>query len=169
MSAAPVVAYSAVLLLAAASDLWRFRIPNALVLAAVVLFFARGALRPEDVAWAGHLGAGLLMLAAGAALFGLGLMGAGDSKLLAATALWTGLERLPMHLVGTAVFGLALVPILLLLREAHRRLAPSWHPAIAAILPQALLPGRSIPYGVAIAVSALLNQHGVLETPSPIS
>lgn len=157
-------AYTVLLLAVAASDFWRFRIPNLLILALVALFVVSGLLSPGTVAWASHLGAGVLMLGVGALLFALGLMGAGDSKLLAATGLWTGLELLPLHLVWTAILGLLLVPLLLSIRQVRVRLAPSGPTAAATRpwLPDAFLPGRSIPYGVAIAGSAAAVSNGWL-------
>lgn len=157
-------AYSILLLAVAASDLWRFRIPNPLIVALVALFVVSGLMRPESVAWASHLGAGLLMFGVGVALFALGLMGAGDSKLLAATGLWTGLELLPLHLACTAILGLLLVPLLLGLRRVRVQLVPSWSTSTTTTpwLPHALLPGKSIPYGIAIAGSAVAVANGWL-------
>lgn len=159
-----ITAYSILLLAVAASDFWRFRIPNLLILALAALFVVSGLLRPDMVAWESHLGAGLLMFGVGVALFALGLMGAGDSKLLAVTGLWTGLELLPLHLACTASLGLALIQLLLSIRQLRVRLVPAG-PASAATtpwLPEALLPGRSIPYGIAIAGSAGAVANGWL-------
>lgn len=159
-----ITAYSILLLAVAASDFWRFRIPNFLILALVALFVVSGLLHPGVVPWESHLGAGLLMFGVGVALFALGLMGAGDSKLLAVTGLWTGLQLLPLHLVCTAILGLVLIPLLLSLRQVRVRVVPSC-PAPAARspwLPEALLPGRSMPYGIAIAGSAGAVANGWL-------
>src|SRR3954471_12119338 len=76
---------------AAASDLLTMTIPNrlcaALVAAFGVLAVAAG-LGWSDLA--GHLGAAAATLVVTFTLFAFGLIGGGDAKLAAATALWLG-------------------------------------------------------------------------------
>ena len=57
-------------------------------------------LAPADIA--NHIGAGLLMLAVGLPLFIPGWFGGGDAKLVAAIALWVGLENLFPYLFSVA-------------------------------------------------------------------
>ena len=52
-------------------------------------------------------------------LFGLNLVGGGDAKLLAASALWIGYEQLVPFLLYVTIFGGALALLLL----AYRRVA----------------------------------------------
>lgn len=149
------VLYAAILVLAAASDLWRLRIPNGLVLALAVLFVLAASQRPAEIDWFSHLGAALLMLAMGAVLYGFGIMGAGDGKLLSATSLWIGFEALPLHLLYTALFGLIVAGCLVCLR----RLTPSLAARLCGIQSaRRLSPLRhgEVPYGVAIAASGLV-------------
>lgn len=135
------------LLLVAASlqDLRHLRIPNRIPLALVALFALRVVLiggapvLPHLIVAAAVLGMGLL-------LFGLGLLGAGDGKLLAAVALWTAPEHVAALLLLMAVLGGALALVL-----ALRRRFVSPRP-----LPLSELRTLPIPYGVAIAAAGLL-------------
>lgn len=155
--------YAALLCAAAAFDIGRLRIPNFLTFGLAGLFFGAALLNASAVAWGSHLLAGLLVLGAGAVLFRLGMFGGGDVKLLAATSLWIGLEGLWSHLLVVALFGGVLALLLLLLR-----LVVGWlrarSPALRRRpLPRSLIPGEGIPYGVAIAGSALLHSGSVIE------
>lgn len=149
--------YAALLGVAALYDLWRFRIPNVIVVALVVLFLAAALRSYDTVPWLSHLGAGALLFAAGTGVYTFGFLGGGDVKLLAATSLWVGLERLLLdYLIYVAVIGGALSLVLIALR---------WIVQISLVrfasrperitLPRLLIPGESIPYGVAIAVGAI--------------
>jgi len=132
---------------AGVSDLLRFRIPNAIVLAIAVLFLAAALVAPGKIAWLGHLGAGVTVLACTAAMFHFNLMGGGDAKLLAAVAFWTGFATLLPFLVVVSVIGGVLALILLVLRFVCKRVpSVNW--------PRLLSPGNPMPYGVAIGGGA---------------
>jgi prepilin peptidase CpaA len=121
----------------------------------VALLLLKTLMASGEVAWLGHLGAGLLVLVLGLGLYAAGGMGAGDVKLLAATSAWFGLPLLLPHLLLTSLAGVVLMLVLLALRR--------WLPAPAggAGRPLAALePGRRIPYGVAIAFSAVVLMSG---------
>lgn len=141
------------LIAAAVSDLWRFRIPNSLCLALVVLFLLNGVFQPHQIDWIGHLAAGGIVLVCGFGLFAVGGVGAGDVKFLAAVATWFGMSLLGPLIVITTAAGLAVMLVLLGLRR--------WAPLPAsARIPQALRPGKRIPYAVPIALAAgLLTQY----------
>ena len=69
--------------------------------------------------------------------------------------MWLGFELLPAHLVVTALLGLVLLGVLLVLRALTGGLATvtdrmigSWSP------PEVLRRGANVPYGIAIAASA---------------
>ncbi|MGH6944733.1 MAG: prepilin peptidase [Geminicoccaceae bacterium] len=145
------------LMLAAAGDVARFRIPNALSGTLLVLFPLAAVGHIGAIDWVGHLGAGGIALAGGFLLFLLNGVGAGDVKLFAATSMWLGFGLLPAHLVATSLLGLALVGVLLVLRAltgglatATDRVIGPWSP------PEVLRRGANVPYGVAIAASAAL-------------
>jgi prepilin peptidase CpaA len=136
---------SLLLLWAAISDVRDRRIPNAAVLAALALF----------VVWViASRGQGLgSSLAAAAISFGVGyvlylvkVMGAGDVKLFAALALFTGLAGLPAFALATALIG-GLMAVFSLATRPRR----------AAKLSLRLEAGgsdRGVPYGVAISGAA---------------
>ena len=147
--------YALTLILVAASDVWRLRIPNGLVLALAILFVVAALQRPAEVDWASHIGAALLMFIIGAALYGFGIMGAGDGKLLSATSLWIGFESLPLHLVYTALFGLIVAGCLLCLRALAPLLAARSFGAKSPRWMNSFRRGE-VPYGVAIAASSLV-------------
>jgi prepilin peptidase CpaA len=137
---------------AAASDLLTMLIPNRISLALIAAFVvvaATGTLSPMEAA--AHLGAGGLVLCATFALFAAGIIGGGDAKLAAATALWLGFDPLLDYLLVASVAGGALTLGLLAAR--------SWPlPVPLARLPFALhLHDREtgVPYGIALAAAAL--------------
>jgi prepilin peptidase CpaA len=143
-------------LLSAGYDLWMFSIPNILPLALVLLFFTAAVPNAAAVDWASQLGAGTLVFVAGAVLFRFRLMGGGDVKLFAATALWAGLPMLLPLVALAALFGGLLVLIL-------KFIAPSALAVLSRLpfidprsVPQFLAAGREIPYGAAIAGAALV-------------
>lgn len=144
----------ALLLAAALSDFWAFRIPNGISLSILALFLLNALPQVGEIDWPSHAAAGGLVFAGGLVLYALGGIGAGDVKLLAATATWLGMALLMPHLLLTSVAGL----VLMLLLVAMRRWLPSTAPER---LPAALRPGRRIPYGVAIAASAAFLVHAL--------
>ena len=100
-----------------------------------------------------HLGVGVLGLVLGMAMFALGWIGGGDAKLFAAAALWLGWPAATTYGVMTGMAGGALALGLLTLRSGYLRpyvvTGPAWFSRLAE-------PGENVPYGVAIAVGALL-------------
>lgn len=148
--------YLALLLVAAGYDLWRFRIPNLVTGALAVLFLVAAVPSLFHLDWLGHLGAFALVLSIGAVLFYFRFLGGGDVKLFAATALWLGLDLILFHVVYVAVIGLVLAILLLVLRRILVPLALAYAPDGAMTLPRTLRDGEPVPYGVAIAVSAIL-------------
>jgi len=143
----------ALLALAAGWDIASYTIPNLLPLAVIAAFvvfvFAAGL---SGAALGAHLAAGAVGLAAGFALFAAGVVGGGDAKLFAATAMWFGFGDLVSYVLAASVLGGGLTLILLMLRQIP--------------LPQALMrqpwlvrlhdTRAGIPYGAALAAGALL-------------
>ncbi|HEX6118262.1 MAG TPA: prepilin peptidase [Dongiaceae bacterium] len=146
-------AATVMLLLAAAfTDLARYRIPNVLV-AAIVIIFAIGAafnFAWPALAWSAAAAIGMFLLGAG--LFAFGLFGGGDVKLIAAMALWTGVADLPRFLFVMSAAGGLLGAIWLVRRRLRN--APAGGQEPSALATAASIPNR-IPYGVAIAVAGL--------------
>ncbi|KQT19509.1 peptidase [Methylobacterium sp. Leaf399] len=138
---------------AASSDLLTMTIPNRVSLILVVGFFAFAAACGFTWTEVGlHVGAGSLVLAVTFTLFALGVIGGGDAKLAAATALWLGFDHLVDYLIVASIAGGALTLLLLVSRNYPL-------PFIAGRLPFVLhLHDRKtgVPYGIALAASALV-------------
>lgn len=148
-----VLVLPALAILAALSDATTYTIPNRLN-AALALAFVPAALVVglglPTIGLCLLIGAGALILGVG--MFALGWIGGGDAKLLAACALWIGAPGLLPFLTWTALAGGLLAVILLQLRR-RPSLAGLPGPAWAMRL---IRPGESVPYGVAIAIGALV-------------
>src|ERR1700744_5421200 len=97
--------FPALMLFAAASDLFTMTISNrvSLILAAGFLVLAplTGMAFHEITS---HLAAGASVLVIAFACFAMGWIGGGDAKLAAAAALWVGFEALPNHLLSCPLF-----------------------------------------------------------------
>ena len=126
--------YLILIAVAAAEDVRRERIPNALNLALAALYPATALISGENaIAW--HLACGGIVLTAGLVAARMGWLGAGDAKLIAAISCWTGFGHLAAFLAATALAG-GLIALLFLALKPHRRQG-------------------SIPFGPAIAIGAL--------------
>ena len=148
-------------------DLRTRRIPNRLTGAAVLVAFLVNAVTGGVRGLLGSLPALLLAGAAFAVMFFMGSMGGGDVKLMAAIAAFAGLRHLPELLLSTAlaggIFALALAVARAALRDSTRTLCGCvWIRHIPTNdFPQRA--GLYLPYGVPIAVGALLTFYsGVL-------
>ena len=133
-----------VLLIAAISDVRERRIPNWTVGLVLAVALASAAMSGglSDMGWA--ISAGLAMLAVSFALYAIGWIGAGDAKLFAAVAVFTGWGFLGSFVFLTAVGGGVLAILSLAQRPAE---------VLGAIILQGgKRPSVEIPYGVAIAV-----------------
>src|ERR1700761_3211027 len=145
--------FPALMAFAAASDLFTMTISNrvSLALAAgfLVLALASG-MAPSDLLM--HLAAGALVLVVAFGCFAFGWIGGGDAKVAAAAALWFGFAHLLDYLIYASLFGGALTLALLQFRQ--------W-PLPYSLAGQAWLlklhaKETGIPYGIALAVGALM-------------
>ena len=153
LQAAILLAFPALVIVAAIKDLTSYTIPNWIPLAMVVLFpFAASVCGLSPMAIGLCLATGAVGLVAGMAMFAFRWIGGGDAKLFAAAALWLGLTPSLTYLFYTALAGGLLAVSLLGLRSARVRAVmpamPGWFERLAT-------PGANVPYGVAIAVGAL--------------
>lgn len=144
--------FPAAMAFAGAMDLLTMTIPNRvslLLVAAFVVTAAAFGLSSEAIMM--HALAGGIVLVAGFILFAVGGIGGGDAKLLAAAALWIGMDQLVMFLGYVTIFGgLLAMAVLMYRRMPHLGThAPAW----ALNLHRT---GGGIPYGMAIAASALM-------------
>ena len=138
---------------AAAMDLLTMRIPNLISAVMVSAFFPlallAGLSAPDML---NHVAAGLLMLLVGVLLFIPGWFGGGDAKLMAAIALWVGLDNLFPYIFYVAMAG--------------GLIAAAFCSARSVPLPRMFLGeawalrlhrhDTGIPYGLALAAGALL-------------
>jgi len=138
---------------AAASDLLTMLIPNRISLALVAGFAVLAVTGPMSWTEIGfHLGAGAVILVATFTLFAFGIIGGGDAKLAAATALWLGFDGLGDYLLVASLLGGGLT-LGILFARAHPL------PMRVARMPFALHlhdAKTGIPYGIALAADALL-------------
>jgi prepilin peptidase CpaA len=144
--------YALLLLTAAGFDFFQRRIPNWTVVGLVALFVACACLGMTSTTWASSLLAFAIALVGSGALYLFGWLGAGDSKLLAAAALFTGLTNLPLFLIATVLAGglYALTVLCIRPKEIMRGMT-------ARGRAEGKL--RGIPYGVAIAAGALVTSY----------
>lgn len=147
--------FPAALLIAAANDIYEFKIPNWISIVLVCAYPAAGL----------AVGAGVDILVEGAligaaaltisfTLFAGKIIGGGDAKLFAATAPWLGLGSIGFFLFYTAIAGVVLAIALAMFRKLP--LLPVY--AHAPWLME--LHGRKttdLPYAVAIAAGGLLS------------
>jgi prepilin peptidase CpaA len=152
-AAASVWLFPLLMILAATEDVLSRRIPNGLNLLIAIFFL--------PLAWASgmplhtiilHAACGAGVLGLGFALFSLRWLGGGDAKLLAAAAVWFGLEGLATFLTTTALAGGLLALVML-----------AWSAVALDIELRELSLARpirsftpSLPYGYAIAAGAIL-------------
>lgn len=141
------------LALAASIDVVTLTIPNRISVALAGSFVLSAAAVGLDLHSAAlHLLAGAAVLVAGFLLFWAGVLGGGDAKLLAGTALWVGAEQLAMLLLAVAITGGILAALLLI----YRALPKPAGPRVATWLRRLYDPNSGMPYGVAICVGGLI-------------
>jgi prepilin peptidase CpaA len=145
--------FPALMAFAAASDLFTMTISNRVSLA-----LAAGFLVVAIVSGMGaydilsHVGAGAALLAVAFGCFAMGWVGGGDAKVAAAAALWFGFGHLVNYLVYASLFGGALTLLLLQFRQW-----PLPYPfAGQAWLARLHAKESGIPYGIALAIGALM-------------
>lgn len=144
------VIFALLLLAAAAEDAARLRISNFLCVAILAAAFVAVAIAgPERALWQNVVVFGTL-LTVGTALFAAGKLGGGDVKLLAAAGLWFDIRGGALMLTSVLLAGGVLALIILAFRMFD------WSDT-ARDRVQVLRPGAGIPYGVAIAIGALVT------------
>ena len=125
--------------IAAVEDLRRQKIPDWIVLAIAGAYGVIAILEGDpDIGW--NLACGGAILVIGLAFAWAGWMGAGDAKLMAAVACWTGFGGLAAFLAATTLSG-ALIALAFFLAGRRHRPMP-FAPAIAiGTLVAVLVPG----------------------------
>lgn len=137
---------------AAANDLFTMRIPNKISLAIIAAFFVAAIMARLNLEMTGlHLACGAGVLVFSFVLFQMNMLGGGDAKLMAASAVWMGVDQILFFIAYLTIFG----GILALAIVFYRRYIP------ATALPQGWatrlhVQGTGIPYGIAISAAALM-------------
>ena len=142
-----------VLMVAGINDVRYRRIPNFAVLAVIVLFGTWYLVEPSVSLMSSSIAA-LVVFLISFTLYGFKIVGAGDSKLATAVALFAGLHSLPQFILYMTLAGGVLALCMLLA-----------HPARVLVFLHTRARGhayRGVPYGVAIAVAGAM----LLLTPS---
>jgi prepilin peptidase CpaA len=145
--------FPALMAFAAASDLFTMTISNRVSLALVAGFLALAPLSgmaPYDIL--SHVGAGAAVLVVAFACFAMGWVGGGDAKVAAAAALWFGFAHLLNYLLYASLFGGALTLLLLQFRQwplPYQLAGQAWLTKLHA-------KESGIPYGIALAIGALM-------------
>lgn len=145
--------YVALVLYGAWSDARELRIPNWVSLTLLVAFLPMALVAGiglEELTW--HLLAGVAVLVLGFVLFALNLFGGGDAKLIAACALWVGINEIGFFLIAVVLVGGVLSVLVVLLRKGLG-LWPDW---LVRRLEGLFTPNKAVPYGIAIAAGALI-------------
>lgn len=140
--------------LAGASDMKTMTIPNSYsvyVAASFAIAYAAVAFAGVDGVFSSlfsHLFSALLVFAFTFGLFGMGMLGAGDSKFASACALWFSVGDLPVFIVYMALIGgfLAVASVII------QRRKPFQAPTEGSWVAQVQGGASKVPYGVAIAL-----------------
>lgn len=139
------------MLYAAHRDLRTLTIPNALVVALLVgwgLLAPAAGLAPRDMTL--NIGAAAMVFFATVALYAMGWMGGGDSKLMTVSALWLGAGQVVPFVMATMLAGGVIALGLVALRLVPRH---QWAGRIARLQPVTV---TGVPYAVAIGLGALM-------------
>jgi prepilin peptidase CpaA len=153
IDAARLLIFPAVMAFAASSDFFTMTISNriSLILVAGFIALAVGTGMPVGE-MLDHAGAGGLVLAVTFTFFLCGWVGGGDAKLAAATALWLGWAHLLDYMLYASILGGVLT---LALIEFRKFSMPSV--LIGKVWAERLhQPGGGVPYGIALAIAALV-------------
>src|SRR5690242_10358039 len=153
LDAVRLLLFPAMMAFAASSDLLTMTISNRVSLILLAGFFALAAATGMDLNTLGlHVGAALAVFAVVFFMFAQGWIGGGDAKLAAATALWLGFDQLLTYFIWASLFGGVLtfaiirvrcMPLPTILAEAE------WAQRLHRM-------DAGVPYGIALAASALL-------------
>ena len=153
LQAALLLFFPVLVIVGALRDLTSFTIPNWISGLLILAFFPAALLVGiAPMAIGAHLLIGLGALAVGIGMFALRWIGGGDAKLLAASMLWMGVSGGVPFVLYTALVGGGFC-LLLMTARSHlpffAQTGPGW-------VMRLMQPKGDIPYGVAIAIGALL-------------
>lgn len=153
VDAVKLVLFPAMMAFAASSDLLTMTISNRVSLVLVAGFFALALLAGLPAAQIGmHVAAAMVVLAVAFVFFAFGWIGGGDAKLAAATALWFGFEQLLPYALYASLLGGVLTFLIIRFRVwplPHFLARQDWAQRLHR-------QDAGVPYGIALAIAALL-------------
>lgn len=143
------------MLYAAISDTLSMTIANSVPAVLLVTFAIAAPLTGMDWATYGwHFAAGGLVLAVTFGLFALGGMGGGDAKLLAATAVWMGLDiHLLDYLVASTMVGGLLTLAIIVYRKSPLAIVTGHNRFLRHLADDK----TGVPYGIALGIGGLVT------------
>jgi len=147
-----ILLFPALMAFAASSDLLTMTISNRISIALIAGFAvlaAASGMSLQDVGMHALAGAAVLVLTFVCYL--RGWVGGGDAKLAAATALWLGFDHLYDYILWASLFGGVLTLLLIRFRQMPLPDSLSRHAWIVRLHQ----PHEGVPYGIALAASAL--------------
>ena len=150
--------FASLMIVAAWTDALDFKIPNRVIVSLLVLYPAYVMTSAHPIDWPMALAVSTGILAVGLLLYGTRKLGAGDVKLIAATALWAGPHLALPFVIVTAMAG-GVVSLFLFARHSY-----GW----VIGRPPDEKSMKLVPYGIAIATGGLfvsakliINAHAV--------
>lgn len=148
-----VIGFASCMVCAALSDMLSMTISNRLSLALVAIFAAVAPFADMDWASYGwHFAAGAVVLGATFSMFSLGVMGGGDAKLIAATAVWMGLNgHLMDYLLASALAGGVLALFIIIYRRSTLAASTGRNMFLRNLAD----PQKGVPYGIALGIGGL--------------
>jgi prepilin peptidase CpaA len=149
----PILAFDVILILAALDDVRRLHISNIFPIALMIAFGFQIVVEGVQPDLWQHAVSFAAVLAVGALLFAKGMIGGGDAKLLASTALWFNLSGLAVLLPAITMLGGFIAVLLVMLRwmtPARATPGANW---------AALKRRGPIPYAVPIGIGAITSMQ----------
>jgi prepilin peptidase CpaA len=154
-----IACFVALVLVAAASDIAMYRIPNIVILMIIALYPIYVIVAPGEQEWLWSLGIFALTIAVGIPLAHFKIFGGGDMKLLAVILLWAGPALASPALVLSVVAG-GLIAILMLTRV--RFLIAGALTSIGRESLGKMFLAKNMPYGVGLAFGGVFVGWGLM-------
>jgi len=154
-----IACFVSLVLVAAASDIAMYRIPNIVILMIIALYPIYVIAAPGEQEWLWSLGIFALTIAIGIPLAHFKIFGGGDMKLLAVILLWAGPALVSPALVLSVLAG-GLISILMLTKVRFVIAG-----ALASIGRESLgkmFLARNMPYGVGLAIGGVFVGWGLM-------
>lgn len=153
-----IACFLALVLVAAATDIVMYKIPNSVVLMIIALYPIYVIVAPGEQEWLWSLGIFALTIAVGIPLAHFRIFGGGDMKLLAGILLWAGPALATPALVVAAVAG-GLVSMLMLTKV--RFIIANAFSAIGKESIGKMFLAATMPYGVGLAFGGVFVGWGL--------